>query len=242
MIFRHKHTCLEGSLRGTLITFFQQNNRRCFPTGTYDLPSHRFLSCLLVPDMKSFLQSGPYIQCKKYSSHPCQQSHQCTSMHILQSKLVFQHAGFIAERECWLKFSTSRLHDPHPHPGSIKASQQGGSFQFTPSLTSPCPTGKAYTCSIFSNRTLLSCPGIQPTAVAAAFRFVGLPWPAAHKELAYPWYQGFHSTTYGLWECPFALMWGTFWILISFPLTQPQQGCKGASFAPVYLSAGFPNL
>lgn len=187
------------------ITFFQQNNRKCCPTGTYNLPSHRFLSCLTVLGIKSFLQSGPYIQSKSYQSHPCQQSHYCTSMHILPGMLVFQHTGLIAEQECWLQFYTSTLHNP---PGSLKASQQGGSFQFTPSLTSPCPTGKAYTCSIFSNRTLLSCPGIQPTAVATAFRFVGLPWPASHKELAYSWYQGFHSTTYGLWECPFALMWG----------------------------------
>lgn len=64
----------------------------------------------------------------------------------------------------------------------------------------------------------MSCTGIQPTAVATAFRFEQLAWPATNQEIAYPWYWGFHSTTFGLWEGPFALMGAPSGFLSPFPV------------------------
>lgn len=91
------------------------------------------------------------------------------ALHIgvhLPGMLVFAHTGSIVEQECWWQSPASSLRAPS---GTIKASQQAESFQFSPNLIFPWPTVKACTCGIFSNRILLSSLGIQPIAVAIAF-------------------------------------------------------------------------
>lgn len=57
--------------------------------------------------------------------------------------------------------------------GTMKASHQGGSFQFRPRLFSSCPPVKARTCRNISNKVMPSSSGIQPTAVAVALMVCG---------------------------------------------------------------------
>ena len=58
-------------------------------------------------------------------------------------------------------------------PGTVKASHQGGSFQFRPRLFSSCPTVRARTRSNVSHKVASSGSGIQPAAVAVAFMVCG---------------------------------------------------------------------
>ena len=58
-------------------------------------------------------------------------------------------------------------------PGTVKASHQGGSFQFGPRLFSSCPTVRACIGSNISHKVASSGSGIQPAAVAVAFMVCG---------------------------------------------------------------------
>jgi hypothetical protein len=77
-----------------------------FPTEAYDLPSHKFLSLLTVPNMGSFPWNGTKIQLDYCFLNTYYSRHYCTGGHILQGMLKADSVthGITAKQNQWQKF------------------------------------------------------------------------------------------------------------------------------------------